>query len=59
LCFFCISCQAGELFHSAQSSVAAQQSELEAYNTAEASIDSALLLEQVLILVFSVLYHSS
>jgi V-type H+-transporting ATPase subunit a len=45
--------------HSAQSSVAAQQSELEAYNTAEASIDSALLLEQVLILVFSVLYHSS
>ncbi|KAG6783729.1 hypothetical protein POTOM_009400 [Populus tomentosa] len=38
--------KAGELFHSAQSSVAAQQSELEAYNTAEASIDSALLLEQ-------------
>ncbi|XP_011028942.1 PREDICTED: V-type proton ATPase subunit a2-like isoform X2 [Populus euphratica] len=38
--------KAGELFHSAQISVAAQQSELEAYNTAEASIDSALLLEQ-------------
>ncbi|KAJ6708791.1 V-TYPE PROTON ATPASE SUBUNIT A [Salix koriyanagi] len=38
--------KAGELFHTAQSSVAAQQSELEAYNTTEAATDSALLLEQ-------------
>lgn len=39
--------QAGEFFHSAQSSAAAQQSELEAQQTGEGSIDSPLLLEQV------------
>ncbi|XP_041021408.1 V-type proton ATPase subunit a3-like [Juglans microcarpa x Juglans regia] len=38
--------KAGEFFHSAQSSAAAQQSELEVQQTGEGSIDSPLLLEQ-------------
>ncbi|KAF9683096.1 hypothetical protein SADUNF_Sadunf05G0176600 [Salix dunnii] len=38
--------KAGELFHSAQSIVAAQQSELELYNTTEQSAERSLLLEQ-------------
>ncbi|KAJ6306396.1 hypothetical protein OIU78_021668 [Salix suchowensis] len=38
--------KAGELFHSAQSIVAAQQSELELYNTTEQSVERSLLLEQ-------------
>ncbi|KAJ6917775.1 hypothetical protein NC651_012067 [Populus alba x Populus x berolinensis] len=38
--------KAGELFHSAQSIVAAQQGELELYNTTEQSVESSLLLEQ-------------
>jgi hypothetical protein len=50
---FCISCQAGELFHSAQSIVAAQQGELELFNTTEQSVERSLLLEQVLLFSFS------
>jgi V-type H+-transporting ATPase subunit a len=39
--------QAGEFFHSAQSSAAAQQRELEVQHIGDGSIDSPLLLEQV------------
>ncbi|XP_062164607.1 V-type proton ATPase subunit a3-like [Alnus glutinosa] len=41
--------KAGEFFHSAESSAAAQQRELEVQNIAEGSIDSPLLLEQEMI----------
>jgi V-type H+-transporting ATPase subunit a len=44
--------QAGEFFHSAESSAAAQQRELEVQNIAEGSIDSPLLLEQVIVYTF-------
>lgn len=44
--------QAGEFFHSAQSNAAAQHGELEVQHNAEGSIDSPLLLEQVIVFCF-------
>lgn len=44
-----LSCfQAGEFFHSAQSNATAQQRENESHQSADGSLDSPLLLEQVL-----------
>lgn len=40
--------QAGEFFYSAQSSATAQQREIDARQTGDGSLDSPLLLEQVL-----------
>jgi hypothetical protein len=44
--------QAGEFFHSAQSNATAQQGELGVQYIAEGSIDSPLLLEQVIVFAF-------